>query len=78
MTHLMDIDPSPASEQLSLNAPHLVCVVIQNLVFGWGEWEPAGGEGRTVRRGGDALRAAGVPPGACELLSLAVPLLGPA
>lgn len=27
-----------------------MCIVIQNLVLGWGQGEPAGGEESTVRR----------------------------
>jgi len=49
--------------------PHLVSVVVQHLVLGWSEWNPTGGEGRTVRRVGDAGGAAGIPPGACAHLA---------
>lgn len=44
--------------------PHLLCVIIQNLVFSRGKGEPTGGEGRTTRRVQGARGSGGVPPGA--------------
>lgn len=61
----------------SCNTPHLMCIVIQNLVLGWSEGDPTGGERRTVRRPEGAGGAADIPPGACAPLALALILLSP-
>lgn len=56
------------------NTPHLVCVVIQNVVLGGGERDPTRAEGGTVWR---PVAAAGLPPGPCARLAPSLVLLSP-